>query len=300
MPPPPLSQKASGFQLLVDSGSSKHFIDPELIPGVESRIQECTRIEPPMVITTTGNNVLRGTAQGILLVVFRGTDDGLRTVQLPIVLVPGLKRKLFSSSAAARKGVRTIIEQKGSSLGLGAFSVQLTRSDSKEYLDLKIAKESRRTESALCSISGKTFHKEAVLTTLVPTKSVAQPVGSIKLDQKVGGKPVLDNKNKSLAHKIQEHTNEVSCREKIESNNQGPTVGDADKVRKSSTVSFCEQTKSNARSPTSTTVNSTEKDEKDLDETTTSVGSKGLDKIASNQKQKKCLRRDSKPRVEGG
>ena len=179
----PLSQEADGFQLLVDSGSLKYFyfIDPALIPGVESRMQEYTRIEPPIKITAAGNNVLRGAAQGILLVVVRGTDDGVRTVQLPVVLVPGLKRNLFSSSAAAKKGVRTIIEQKGSSLDLGAFNVQLTRSSSMEYLDLTIANESRRTESALCAISGKTFRKEAVLTALVPMKSVAQPVaGSIK------------------------------------------------------------------------------------------------------------------------
>ena len=111
-----------------------------------------------MVITTAGNNVLRGTAQGILLVVVRSTDDGLRTVKLPIVSVPGLKRNLSSSLAAAKKGVvATIIEQKGSSLDLEAFSVQLTWSDGMEYLDLTIAKESRRTESALCAISGKHF-----------------------------------------------------------------------------------------------------------------------------------------------
>ena len=41
---PPLSQKADGFQLLVDAGSSKHFIDPELIRGVESTMMlEYTR-----------------------------------------------------------------------------------------------------------------------------------------------------------------------------------------------------------------------------------------------------------------
>ena len=44
---PPLSQEADGFQLLVDLGSSKHFVDPELIRGVESRIQEFTKTEPP-------------------------------------------------------------------------------------------------------------------------------------------------------------------------------------------------------------------------------------------------------------
>ena len=59
-----------------------------------------------MEITAAGNNVLRGTAQGVLLVVVRGTDDALRTVKLPIVLVPELKRNLFSSSAAAKKGVK--------------------------------------------------------------------------------------------------------------------------------------------------------------------------------------------------
>ena len=142
---PRLSQEADGFQLLVDSGSSKHLVDPELIRGVELRIQEHTRIEPPVEITAARNNVLRSTAQGILPVVVRGTDNALRTVKLPIVSVPERKRNLFSSSATAKKGVKTIIEQKGSSLDLGAFSVQLTQLDSMEYLDLTIAKKRRRT-----------------------------------------------------------------------------------------------------------------------------------------------------------
>ena len=41
-------QQADGFQLLVDSGSSKQFIGSELIRGVESRMLEYTKIEPPM------------------------------------------------------------------------------------------------------------------------------------------------------------------------------------------------------------------------------------------------------------
>ena len=45
-------------------------------------MQEYTRIEPPMKITTAGNNVLCDTAQGIFLVIVRGTDDALRTVSL--------------------------------------------------------------------------------------------------------------------------------------------------------------------------------------------------------------------------
>ena len=99
----------------------------------------------------------------------------------------------------------------------------------------------------------------------------------------------MENKNKSLAHKIQENTNEVSCREKIESNNQGPTVGDADKVRKSSTVSFCEQTRSNVPSPTSRSRRKGNEQRV-----------KRLRQDRKQPKTKKCLRRDNKPRVEGG
>ena len=65
-----------------------------------------------------GNNVLCSTAQGILLVIVRGTDETLKTVTLHIVLVPDLKRNIFSSTAAAEKGVKTIFEQNDSSLDL--------------------------------------------------------------------------------------------------------------------------------------------------------------------------------------
>ena len=67
---------------------------------------EYTKIEPPMEITTSGNNVLRGTAQGILLVVARGTDGALRTVKLFILLVPGLKGNIFSSSPQLKKALK--------------------------------------------------------------------------------------------------------------------------------------------------------------------------------------------------
>ena len=82
-----------------------------------------TKIEPPTEIRASGDNVLHGTAQGILLLVVRVTDDGLRRVKLLIVLVPGLKWNLFSSFAAAQKGLKTSVEKNSSSLDLGPFSV---------------------------------------------------------------------------------------------------------------------------------------------------------------------------------
>ena len=67
-----------------------------------------------------------------------------------------------------------LLRKAGSIVDLGLFSIQLTRSDNLDHLDLAISKESKRTESARCAISGKSFGKETVLTTsVVPQKYVA-------------------------------------------------------------------------------------------------------------------------------
>ena len=118
--------------MLVDSGSSKHFVDAKLIHRVESRMQGYTKICPPMEIKAAGHNTLFGIAQGTILVVVRDTQDICRTVNLPIVLVPGLERNLFSTALAAQKEVNTIFTKAGSIVDLGLFSIQLTRSDKGE------------------------------------------------------------------------------------------------------------------------------------------------------------------------
>ena len=43
-----LSHQADGFQMLVDSGSSKHFGDPKLTRGIESRMLDYTEMNPPI------------------------------------------------------------------------------------------------------------------------------------------------------------------------------------------------------------------------------------------------------------
>ena len=48
-----------------------------------------------MEIRGAGDNILYGTAQNMLLVIVRGTDDVLSTVKLAIVLVSGLRGIYF-------------------------------------------------------------------------------------------------------------------------------------------------------------------------------------------------------------
>ena len=104
----PLSHQADGFQMLVNSGSSNHFVDPNLIRGVACRMQDYTEMNPPMEMKAAGPNTLFGTAQGIILVVVSDTQDVCRAVKFPIVFVPGLTRNLFSTALAGEKVVKTI------------------------------------------------------------------------------------------------------------------------------------------------------------------------------------------------
>ena len=106
---PPLSQEADGFQLLVDSRSLKYFIDPESIRSMESRTLEYTRMQPPVEIRAAGGNVLPCTAQGIFTSRSKRYRRRLEDRQISVVLVPGLKKNIFSSLASAQKGFKTII-----------------------------------------------------------------------------------------------------------------------------------------------------------------------------------------------
>ena len=88
-------------------------------------------------------------------------DEICRKVNLLVVLVPGLKRNLFSYCVAvADKGVESITFKQGSFLDLGTFSVLLTRSENRNHLHVNITTESKRTETALKALSGQVLGDE--------------------------------------------------------------------------------------------------------------------------------------------
>ena len=43
--------------MLVDSESSKHFVDPKLTRRVESRMQDYTETNPPIDVEAAGHNI---------------------------------------------------------------------------------------------------------------------------------------------------------------------------------------------------------------------------------------------------
>ena len=97
-------------------------------------------MNPPMEVKAADHNTLFGIAQGVLLVLVRDTQYACRTVKLPIVFVPGLGRKLFSTALAAQKCIKIIFTKAGSIVDVGSFSIQLTRSDNWDRLDLATEK----------------------------------------------------------------------------------------------------------------------------------------------------------------
>ena len=131
---------------------------------------------------------------------------------------------LFSISAAAQKGVTTIIEKSGSFLDLGAFGVQLTRLNNMKYPNLTIAKESRRTSYSPCAISGEKLGKESVLPALGSKKPVPQSVGSINIGKKVVENPSTKNKKEISTYQIHNSIENVGFCEQVEGNPLSPTI----------------------------------------------------------------------------
>ena len=127
-----------------------------------------------MKIKTAGDNVLYCTVQVILLVLMCNAHDVCRKVELPVVFGPGLRRNLFSIVAAAQKDVKIVITKGGSILDLGSFSLQLRTSDNLDHFNLAIAQKIKRIESSFCTVLGKTFGNETVLTASVPRKPIAR------------------------------------------------------------------------------------------------------------------------------
>ena len=105
----------------MDSGSSKRFVDPKLIRGVESRMLNYTKTNQPMEIKGAGHNTLFGTARGILLVLVRGTQDVSRTVKLSIYFVPDLRRFCFLQLWQPKKVLKLLSLRQGPSLTLVYF-----------------------------------------------------------------------------------------------------------------------------------------------------------------------------------
>ena len=139
------------FTMTSDCGAASHFVDCNLVGGIESRMKDIVKLDPPATIVVAGHNTLRGVSMATLTVRVTDAQIFLHDILLPTMNVPGPGRHLFSGGTAALKGIRTIIVEE-SYLDVGQFKVPLcndTECPPIDYLDLDLAPRGKyQTEAA--------------------------------------------------------------------------------------------------------------------------------------------------------
>ena len=83
--------------MVVDSGASSHYVDDKLIKGIRKHMFEYKTLKEPSIITTAGMHRLHGSATGKLRVNVTDHLGEKKTVTLPVTIVSGIGRNLFSS-----------------------------------------------------------------------------------------------------------------------------------------------------------------------------------------------------------
>ena len=153
------------FSMIADRGASSHFIDNQLLPGIEHEMNHDAQLDPPVTKSIAGNHRLYGVGQGVLFVQALDHIGSKHSVQLPVTVVPVLGRHLFSGESAAAREVTTIIATT-SYLEMGAFALPLHR-DSHcsllHHLDLTTGATGRTPKTAFPTISGENPKLENVL-----------------------------------------------------------------------------------------------------------------------------------------
>eukprot|EP00752_Nemacystus_decipiens_P006651 g5979.t1 len=100
---------SNNFSMMVDSGASDHYVDDKLVPGIKNKMINLRQINPAREITTAGNHTLHGTATGDIVCEVTDSNGNERLAHIPIVIVPGIGKHLFSSGSAKARGIKTVI-----------------------------------------------------------------------------------------------------------------------------------------------------------------------------------------------
>ena len=104
-PPINIAAQPVDSSMTAGSGASSHFIDNQLLPGIEHQINHYVQLDPPVTINLAGNHRLYGAGQGILLVQMFDHIGSKHSVQLPVTVVPRLGTYLFWGGSAATRGL---------------------------------------------------------------------------------------------------------------------------------------------------------------------------------------------------
>lgn len=89
---------------LVDSGTTEHFLDDKLVPGLKERMNDRALLDVPKILVVAGNWDLHGTETGILHDPMVDQTGTMYRERFSSLVVSGLGRYV-SSSTVAMKGI---------------------------------------------------------------------------------------------------------------------------------------------------------------------------------------------------
>ena len=164
-PPINIAAQPVDFSMTADGGSYRHFIDNQLLPGIEHKINHYVQLDSPVITNVAGNQRFYGVSQEVLVVLVLNHIGSKHSVQLPVTIVPGLGRHLFSKGSAAARRVTMVIAI-NSYLDMCAFAVPLridSHCSSLHHPNLTTGATSRTPETAFPTISGINFIPGTVL-----------------------------------------------------------------------------------------------------------------------------------------
>ena len=96
------------IELLVDSGASFNFVDPELTPGLLASMRDYEPLQVPHQIVAAGKHILYGVAAGTINGTITDDDGNKRDFSFHAIIVPGRGTNLFSVSLVMVEGMAAL------------------------------------------------------------------------------------------------------------------------------------------------------------------------------------------------
>ena len=99
---------ATYIELLVDSGASFNFVDPEMTPGLLVSMRDYEHLQVPHQIVAAGKHTLYEVAGGTINCTIPDDGGNKRGFFFRAIIVPGLRTKLFSACLAMLEGTAAL------------------------------------------------------------------------------------------------------------------------------------------------------------------------------------------------
>ena len=110
------------LDMLVDSGSTGHYLASDLIPGLQNRMVDYKELDETHKIANVGHHALEGIGTGTISGGVTNQDGNEHHTEFSGTIVPGLGQCLFTVPAAASMGAVAVFDAAKPRLKIGTVT----------------------------------------------------------------------------------------------------------------------------------------------------------------------------------